>query len=196
MKQNILDQQVLVVNNHWVAVHAFTVRDAVSQMAAGASTGIDVGDDGSLRTVTWDEWITLPIRKQDSVLHTKFLQVRCPTVVACASYGKIPKKAQKFTLANIARRDGYKDVYTGEVLKPEDWSLDHIDPRGQGGANTVENVGLQKKTDNWKKGCRTPEQAGLRRPKVRPLLPQSPVETIVMTHPDHAHFVKPFKEKH
>ena len=193
MKQNPLDGQCLVLNKHFIPCNAFTVRQAVSQMAAGASCGVSI-TDGGFEVVPWERWVDLECREFDGVLHTKFKSIRCPTVVVCTSYHKIPKKQQKFTLANIARRDGYRDQYTGEVLEPHEWSQDHVEPRGKGGENVPENVVLQRKKDNNRKGCRTPEQAGLKRPVVRPLLPQTPVETITMTHPDHALFVKQFKK--
>src|SRR2546421_9213751 len=46
----------------------------------------------SIRPVTWDEWITLPIRDQDEAVHTVRGRIRVPTVVVAVNYARVPKK--------------------------------------------------------------------------------------------------------
>ncbi len=43
-------------------------------------------------SVTWEEWITLPIREQDEAVHTVRGQIRVPTVIVAVNYAKVPKK--------------------------------------------------------------------------------------------------------
>jgi len=39
-------------------------------MATKAATGLEIEGEDHIRPVTWDEWITLPIRPQDKADHT------------------------------------------------------------------------------------------------------------------------------
>src|SRR6201981_843547 len=85
---NILTKAtVLVLNRNWQAINVRTPQEAFCQMATNVATALDIefdsdvaGDEGSrhlspvtrhasaLRPVTWDEWITLPIRPQDNAV--------------------------------------------------------------------------------------------------------------------------------
>jgi hypothetical protein len=66
---------VLVLNRNWQAINIRTPQEAFCQMAINVATALDIelGEDDraeSLRPVTWDEWITLPIRPQDNAVRT------------------------------------------------------------------------------------------------------------------------------
>src|SRR5262245_44265395 len=89
---------VLVLNRNWQAINIRTPADAFCQMATNVATALDieVESDGSespelrtphspfrasnVRPVTWDEWITLPIRAGDNAVRTGKRLVRVPTV--------------------------------------------------------------------------------------------------------------------
>src|SRR5580704_3277484 len=108
---NILTKAtVLVLNRNWQAINIRTPQDAFCQMATGVATGLDIelqaatDPEGlSLRTphstlrasdirpVTWTEWLTLPIREQDQVVHTVRGPIRVPTVIVLATFAKVPK---------------------------------------------------------------------------------------------------------
>src|SRR3954471_21911000 len=82
---------VLVLNRNWQAINIRTPADAFCQMATGVATGLEIelGDIASpevpraeaLRPVTWMEWLALPIREQDQVVHTVRGVIRVPTVI-------------------------------------------------------------------------------------------------------------------
>src|SRR5262249_41672369 len=62
---------VLVLNRNWQAINTRTPQEAFCMMAANVATALDIElADGNraeaLRPVTWDEWVTLPIRPQDN----------------------------------------------------------------------------------------------------------------------------------
>src|ERR1700746_2321429 len=81
---NILTKAtVLVLNRNWQAINVRTPQEAFCMMATNVATGLEIefddesaGDDLSyrnphsalrtrnIRPVTWEEWITLPIREQ------------------------------------------------------------------------------------------------------------------------------------
>src|SRR5258706_13063512 len=82
---------VLVLNRNWQAINIRTPQDAFCQMATNAATALDIelGDDmraEALRPVTWDEWITLPVRDGDHAVRTTRGAIRVPTVIVAVNY--------------------------------------------------------------------------------------------------------------
>jgi hypothetical protein len=57
---------VLVLNRNWQAINIRTPQDAFCQMATNVATGLDIEGENHIRPVTWEEWITLPIREGDN----------------------------------------------------------------------------------------------------------------------------------
>ena len=62
---------VLVLNRNWQAINIRTPADAFCQMATNVATALEIelGEE-ALRPVTWDEWITLPVRDGDHAVRT------------------------------------------------------------------------------------------------------------------------------
>jgi hypothetical protein len=148
---NILTKAiVLVLNRNWQAINVRTPQEAFCMMATNVATGLEIEfEDGgeadaigapdtglrtrNIRPVTWEEWITLPIRQQDESVHTVRGQIRVPTVIVAVNYAKVPKKRPKLCARAIRERDGNRCQYTGRVLRPDEGSLDHVVPRSRGG---------------------------------------------------------------
>ena len=165
---------VLVLNRNWQAINVRTPADAFCQMATNVATALEIESEDSLRPVTWDEWITLPIREQDNCVHTTRGAIRVPTVIVCSNYAKVPKKRPALSPRNIRERDGYRCQYTGRPLRPEEGSIDHVVPRSRGGKTSWENCVLAHKEINARKADRLPHEAGLRllaKPRVPAELP-------------------------
>jgi len=116
----------------------------------------------SIRPVSWDEWITLPIRPQDNAVRTVRGPIRVPTVIVAVNYAKVPKKRPKLCARAIRERDGNRCQYTGRVLRPDEGSMDHVVPRSRGGKNAWENLVWAGKEVNARKGNRLPHEAGLK----------------------------------
>ena len=142
-----------------------------------------------IRPVTWEEWITLPIREQDEAVHTVRGPIRVPTVIVAVNYAKVPKKRPKLCARTIRERDGNRCQYTGKLLKPDEGSLDHVLPRSRGGKDTWENLVWSSKDVNARKGDRLPHEAGLRLLGV----PRAPKERPVSTLIRNAHDVPEWK---
>jgi 5-methylcytosine-specific restriction endonuclease McrA len=165
---NILTKSiVLVLNRNWQAINIRTPQEAFCMMATNVATALDIelGDGAgaeALRPVTWDEWITLPIRGQDNAVHTVRGAIRVPTVIVAMNFAKVPKKRPKLCAKNIRERDGNRCQYTGKLLKPDEGSLDHVLPRSRGGPDTWENLVWSSKDVNASKGNRLPHEAGLK----------------------------------
>lgn len=183
---NVLQRQVLVLNRNWLVINTIPVQAAVLQLAAGAATALDIQGENHLVPVRWDDWINLEPLSEDETIHTQRRAIRMPTVIIAVNFDKVPARRARFTLRNIALRDGGKCQYTGKVLPRDRWSMDHVLPLSRGGQDAPENVVLADKEINNRKGNMTPSEAGLPTPTIRKLQAVRPQAS----HPHHALFLK------
>jgi 5-methylcytosine-specific restriction endonuclease McrA len=184
---------VLVLNRNWQAINIRTPQDAFCQMATGVATGLEVAGEEHIRPVTWNEWLTLPIREQDQAVHTVRGAIRVPTVIVLASFAKVPKKRPKLCARTIRERDGNRCQYTGVILRPDEGNIDHVVPRSRGGGDAWENCVWSSKSVNSQKGNRLPHEAGLKLLKQPVAVLEMPVTALIRnTHgiPDWEPFVK------
>jgi hypothetical protein len=92
---NILNKTiVLVLNRNWQAINIRTPQEAFCMMATNVATALDIelGDGAraeALRSVTWDEWITLPIRDGDNAMRTVRGAIRVPTVIVAVNFARV-----------------------------------------------------------------------------------------------------------
>jgi 5-methylcytosine-specific restriction endonuclease McrA len=170
---------VLVLNRNWQAINIRTPQDAFCQMATGVATALEIEGENHIRPVTWAEWVTLPIRAHDQVVHTVRGAIRVPTVIVLANFARVPKKRPKLCARTIRERDGNRCQYTGAVLKPDEGNIDHILPRSRGGQDTWENCVWSSKAVNTKKGNRLPHEAGLKLLKAPKAIPEMPVTAFI-----------------
>jgi 5-methylcytosine-specific restriction endonuclease McrA len=189
---------VLVLNRNWQAINVRTPQEAFCMMATNVATGLEIElEDASasepdpfgtphaarrtrnIRPVSWEEWITLPIRAQDGAVHTVRGAIRVPTVIVALNYAKVPKKRPKLCARAIRERDGNRCQYSGRFLHPDEGSLDHVVPRSRGGQDAWENLVWSAREVNQKKADRLPHEAGLRLLSV-PRAPKSvPVSALI-----------------
>ncbi len=153
---------VLVLNRNWQAINIRTPQDAFCQMATNVATALDIEGENHIRPVTWDEWITLPIREGDNSVKTARGAIRVPSVIVAVNFAKVPKRRPTLNARNICERDGNRCQYTGRILRPDEGSLDHVIPRSRGGVNSWENLVWSAKEVNQRKGDRLPHEAGLK----------------------------------
>ena len=185
---------VLVLNRNWQAINIRTPQEAFCQMATNVATALDIelGDGAraeALRPVTWDEWITLPIRHGDNAVRTVRGAIRVPTVIVAVNFARVPKKRPKLCARAIRERDANRCQYTGRLLRPEEGILDHVVPRSRRGADTWENLVWSSKQVNTRKGNRLPHEAGMRLLKA----PRAPKELPVTALLRNAHGVAEWK---
>ena len=173
---------VLVLNRNWQAIDIRTPQDAFCQMATNVATGLDIEGENHIRPVTWEEWITLPIREGDHAVHTSRKAIRVPTVIVAVNFAKVPKKRPKLSTRNIRERDGNRCQYTGRLLHPDEGSLDHVVPRSRGGADTWENLVWSAKDVNQRKADRLPHEAGLKLLTVPRAPKELPVTAFLRNH--------------
>ena len=109
---------VLVLNRNWQAINVRTPQEAFCMMATNVATALEIEGENHIRPVTWDEWITLPIRDGDNLVRTARGEIRVPTVIVAVNFAKVPKKRPKLCAKTIRERDGNRCQYTGKLLKP------------------------------------------------------------------------------
>ena len=153
---------VLVLNRNWQAINIRTPQEAFCQMATNVATALEIDGENHIRPVTWEEWITLPIRDGDNAVHTVRGAIRVPTVIVALNFAKVPNKRPKLCAKTIRERDGNRCQYTGKLLRPDEGSLDHVLPRSRGGKDAWGNLVWSDKAVNAKKGNRLPHEAGLK----------------------------------
>ncbi len=190
---------VLVLNRNWQAINIRTPQEAFCMMATNVATAlhIELGNSATaetaraeaLRPVTWDEWITLPIRAGDNAVRTVRGAIRVPTVIVAMNFAKVPKKRPKLCARTIRERDGNRCQYTGALLRPDEGNLDHVVPRSRGGPDTWENLVWSSRQVNTRKGNRLPHEAGLKLLKA----PRAPKELPVSALIRNAHGVAEWK---
>lgn len=186
---NVLHDQVLVLNRNWQAIDITNVETAFCNLVRNVHTGIDTTN---LRTVTFEEWMALPIREGDKTIGTTHGLIRVPTVIACVHYDRMPKKAPKLNSDNIRKRDDNRCQYTNRKLGPGEGNLDHVLPLSRGGKNTWENLVWSARDVNQEKANRLPEEAGmklLRKPKAPGTIPAMLLIESRPDKPDWDHFL-------
>src|ERR1035438_10616574 len=177
---SILQQNVvLVLNKAWQAINIRTPEEVFPQLATSVATALDIDGQQKIRPVTWEEWITLPVREQDRAVRTIHGGVRIPTVIVLANYAKVPKKRPKLCAKSIRERDGNRCQYTGRVLRADEGSLDHVVPRSRGGKDAWENLVWSAKEVNQRKADRLPHEAGLKLLSVPRVPKQLPVSALI-----------------
>ena len=152
----LLNDKVLVINKLWQAVDETTVWEAICDMCSGKATGMDMEQH---RPVRWEDWLKLGIREGDRKLMSIHGPVRVPTVVGKFSYAKMPQRRPKLDNEGIAIRDGMVCQVTGEFAP--DGNVDHLEPKGKGGAKkSWMNQVWMKRDLNSLKGCRNLAEMG------------------------------------
>jgi 5-methylcytosine-specific restriction endonuclease McrA len=183
---NIAQQAiVLKLNKHWQPLEAAVVQDVLIDLVSGVIHALDIGykvkEDGSpdtttceyARPVKWEEWVTLPIRNWDPVIHSPRMTIRVPTVVITNNFDKMPTKKYKGkpTKEGLFFRDNGKDAYTNKMLDFDEATIDHVIPRDIGGLDTYDNAVLTTKEINNRKGNKLNKDAGLKL-LIKPTLPK------------------------
>ena len=153
-----LNESVLVLNRHYQPVHVTTARRAFTLLYAGAARVI--APDFS--TFDFDSWAELGVAAGPDVVHTIDRVIAIPRVIILQLYDRLPKQKIRFSRHNIYARDNTTCQYCRKQLPRTELNLDHVVPRARGGRTSWENVVCCCVPCNLKKGCRLPEEAGMR----------------------------------
>jgi 5-methylcytosine-specific restriction endonuclease McrA len=198
---------VLKLNGNWERIGYGKVSDTIVDLVAGESImALDINwqlkDDGMpdrtkdpeyINPVNWEDWIKLPIRPWDFIIHSQRLQIRVPTVVITKNYFKMPVKVWKGKPSKEAvyLRDGGICQYTGKFLDRKNATLDHVIPKSRGGSDDWDNVALSDKYLNHKKSNKLNHEIGLKLIRVPQRPKPIPVSALIneIRHADQEYFI-------
>lgn len=165
----------LSLNSAWQSIDVLTVRKAVEDMTSESIYGeapklgldIELEPDGEtlryVNPVTWERWITLPVRECDFAIKIGHGgEIRAPTVVLCSNYAKMPTCTPSLSTDSIFKRDKFQCQYCGRICHRDELNLDHVVPESRGGPKSWPNIVTSCKHCNTLKADRTPAEAGMR----------------------------------
>ena len=172
----------LNLNANWQPVGFKTVKDAIVDLCGAESGGkpstlaldidYELDSEGqpifdeakSMNPVSWEEWMTLPIRPWDLSINSPTRSIRVPTVIIATNFNKMPIKSFKGKPSKdgIWNRDQGVCQYTGRKLTKDQSTIDHVVPRSKGGEDTWTNLVLCDKSLNSKKGNKLNSELGLK----------------------------------
>ncbi len=184
----MLDSPVLVLNRGFAALALTDVKRCFILFCKGHARAV-LPD---YTTYAFEEWCDIPVQPADmDVVRTPSMVLKIPRVIQLLTCDRLPRNDVKFSRHNIYVRDGNRCQYCGRRFPTSELSLDHIIPLSRGGKSTWENVVCACLPCNVKKGCRTPDEAGMRlrkaalKPKASPIGLLSPQRI----HPDWRNFL-------
>jgi len=201
----------LNLNAQWQPVGWKSVKDAIIALCASDAGGKDnslaldidynILDNGepdlsepkAMTPVSWNDWLSLPIRSWDLTISSPSMTIRVPTVIISANFSKMPVKHFKGKPSKdaIYNRDKGTCQYTGKKIDRNHATVDHVIPRSRGGEDSWTNLVLCSKDINTKKGNKLNSEIGLQLLK-NPLAPQPvPVYSLIREakHVDWKHFL-------
>ena len=130
-----------------------------------------------LGVVNWEKAITLLIRgkvktlsEYDQEVHSPSVSIKVPSVIVFNYNKRNRVKSVRFSRKNVWVRDEGKCQYCAKSVNSQEFTLDHVIPRKNGGTTIWTNVVTCCYACNQKKGDLSPQQAGmkLRKPVSKP----------------------------
>jgi len=155
---------VLVMNKSWAPVETWDLFKAIKNVYVGKAQIVD----RDCNLYDWEQWMenwsdAKKIAEYSfRPMGTSSLTVAAPEVVILKDYNGYVFKKVKLCRRNIWIRDGGKCQYCGAEKDYTELNIDHIIPQGKGGKTVWKNLVLSCFTCNQDKGCRTPDEAGMK----------------------------------
>ena len=161
----LLNDSVLVLNKHLLAVQVTTVRDAIIALVAGRAKVIDQ----EYQQFSFDQWAKKTpaikangISNYTGIIHSPSMEMVTPQVVVATEceYFETTIRNIRYSRRNVFQRDGLICQYCGKKCKKDEMTIDHVTPRSKGGTNSWTNVVTCCITCNAEKGDKTIEELG------------------------------------
>ncbi len=133
----------------------------------------------------------VPLASYDTHIRAEKQTIAAPAVIQLKQFANIRRRRQPFTLPshrNIWVREKGQCAYCGAKLSLRSTTKEHVHPRALGGQDNLLNVVAACEPCNGRKGCRTPQQAGMKfRPGVelRHLTDEEKLEVLMKTSKSH-----------
>jgi len=171
-----LNAKVLVLNKMYVAIRGINAKRAFSLLARDVAEVIHI-DDGVYSNHDLTSWAELSEFQQEferdrhDWVRTVRFDIAVPRIVRLLGYDRLPEQGVKLNRRNLFARDRNKCQYCGRHFPTSELSIDHVQPRSQGGPDTWENLVCACVKCNARKGGRTPDQANMKLTR-RPVKPR------------------------
>ena len=166
----MLNQNVLVLNRSWLAVHVCDVRRALTLLVLDLAHVVTE----EFETHDFESWQELSRYAEGNYLNTPRFKLLIPEIIVLTQYNEVPPRRVKFSRRNIFERDRYTCQYCGRMPARSDLSIDHVVPRSRGGSTGWTNVVLACTDCNARKRDQSPREAHMqlrRRPQEPPWRP-------------------------
>ena len=154
-----LAERTLVLNRSWVPIHLTTVRRALVMLFQNAAMAVE---PETYATFDFTQWTRVAPPPGARIVRTPSCSIAVPSVILLSKYDRLPGCSVPFSRRNLARRDHHRCQYCGRRQASDELTIDHVVPRSQGGTTGWTNCVLACIPCNRKKGCRTPELAGMK----------------------------------
>lgn len=168
MVTSALQRPTLVLNRNWQPVGVSTVSRSLVKVWNESARIVDPAD---FQQYAWDDWALLEPGADEAAIHTQWLRLKVPEVIALTNYDRQPTNVVAFSRRNVFKRDNFTCQYCGCRPGSEELTIDHVTPRSHGGVSSWSNCVLACVDCNHRKADRTPERAGmpLKKQPVRPV---------------------------
>ncbi len=176
-----LDAKVLVLNKLYVAIRVISARRAFALLCRNQAEVIHV-DRGQYLNYDFASWTEISELQREfeptghDWVRTVQMHIAVPKIIRLFGYDRLPAQHVKLNRRNLFARDRNRCQYCGRSFPTSELTIDHVNPRSQGGGDTWDNLVCACVPCNARKGGRTPEQARMRlkrapdRPKRHPLI--------------------------
>jgi 5-methylcytosine-specific restriction endonuclease McrA len=126
----------------------------------------------AVKNIWKDRAVVIKEDEDGKMLHSPSFEMGMPRVIRVRNaWVKRRKTSVPFSRRNLYVRDSGECQYCGRHLKLDEYTLDHVVPRSQGGISSWANMVLSCMRCNKRKAGQTPEQAGM--PLLqRPIVPK------------------------
>lgn len=170
-----LDAKVLVLNKLYVAIRVISARRAFALLCRNQAEVIHV-DRGQYLNYDFASWAEISELQREfepdghDWVRTVRMHIVVPKIIRLYGYDRLPAQHVKLNRRNLFARDRNRCQYCGQSFPTSELTIDHVNPRSQGGGDTWDNLVCACVKCNARKGGRTPEQARmkLKRPPARP----------------------------
>lgn len=122
-----------------------------------------------LGVVNWEKAISLlcagkvkTVSEYDQEVRSPSVSFKVPSVIVFNYNRRNRVKSVRFSRKNVWVRDNGKCQYCLRQVNSQEFTLDHVVPRKNGGTTVWNNVVTACYECNQKKGDKTPQQAGLK----------------------------------
>jgi 5-methylcytosine-specific restriction endonuclease McrA len=157
--RSVLGERTLVLNRSWVPIHLTTVRRALVMLFQHSAVAVE---PETYTTYDFEQWLRVERQPGVQIVRTPSYFVPVPSVILLSKYDRLPGCNVPFSRRNLSRRDQHRCQYCGHRQSNDQLTIDHVVPRSRGGTTGWTNCVLACIPCNRKKGCRTPEQAGMK----------------------------------